>query len=372
MLRNKVRKPFTVIGLIVLLAITFSAELFTQDSAAAGAVLTGDSFTQTSAPNANNGSNANLRIDNGINSYVRFDLAPMIPVGITGNDVAKATLKLYVNTVTTAGSFDVRRVTGNWDESTITHNNAPALGNTDVAGIVVTSQNADKFITVDLTQLTKDWLNGALANNGVALVINGANTNIRFDSKENGQTSHEPKLEIILNGPAGPTGPQGIQGPVGQQGPQGIQGTQGIQGIPGPQGPSGFQLKVVDSQQQELGFMISHQMVVRQTGAYWIAFDPLRIGHPNSGVQLYYETVNCSGTAYYLNDNTMIKGGVISGMIVYYAAEPSQNRTILSLRTISNGVPGQCVSNNLIMFSGPVQTIDLSGFTPPFTIQPVQ
>lgn len=208
---------------------------------AADGILKDDAYTQASTPNQNFDPNANLRVGSGINSYLKFDLSTL-PSGTIGNDVAKVTLKLYVNTVTTAGSFDVRRVTGTWDEATLTFNTAPTLGSTDASGVAVTTQDNDSFVTVDITALVKDWLNGVLTNNGFALVANAATTNIRFDSKENGQTSHEPKLDIMLKGPkgdAGATGPQGIQGPQGATGPQGLQGQTGATGVQGPVGATG-------------------------------------------------------------------------------------------------------------------------------------
>ena len=254
----------------------------------ADGVLKGDAHTQANTPNRNFGGNGNLQVTTNANSYLRFDLSTL-PPGATGNDIAKATLRLWVNTVSTPGTFDIRRVTRAWDEATITANTAPTLGGADISGASITSQTVDSFVTVDLTPLVKDWLNGVLANNGIAILANAANTNFRFDSKENGLTSHEPRLEIILKGPkglnwkgewntttnyvtddavsfngsswiakrananvapdegvdwsivaqkgdTGATGPQGLQGPAGLQG---AQGPAGPQGLPGPQGPPG-------------------------------------------------------------------------------------------------------------------------------------
>ena len=45
-----------------------------------------------------------------------------------GTNIAKATLKLYVNKVNAAGTFDVYRVAGAWTELGITAASAPALG----------------------------------------------------------------------------------------------------------------------------------------------------------------------------------------------------------------------------------------------------
>jgi hypothetical protein len=61
----------------------------------------------------------------------------------------------------------------------------------------VTQEN--QWVTVDLTQLVKDWLDGTLPNEGIAIVANAGVGNVLFNSKENQTTSHETRLEIVLN-----------------------------------------------------------------------------------------------------------------------------------------------------------------------------
>jgi len=162
-------------------------------------VLRQDAFTQSSTPDQNFGSNANLRVTSGVNSYFKFDLSTL-PAGTSGNNIAKATLKLWINTLTTPGSFDVQRVTSSWDEGTITSNFAPSLGSIEVSGVLTPAGAANSFLTIDLTALVRDWLDGVIANNGIALLPDASGISVRFDSKENGNTSHEPRLEITLKG----------------------------------------------------------------------------------------------------------------------------------------------------------------------------
>ncbi|HXM94205.1 MAG TPA: DNRLRE domain-containing protein [Candidatus Dormibacteraeota bacterium] len=199
--------------------------------------LTDDARVSSSAPTTNFGKTANLPVVAGTDrSFVRFDLSPL-PAGTTGNNVAKATLRVWVNNVTTAGSIDVIRVTSTWSENTITDATAPSLGSKEVTGVPIAA--VQSFVTVDVTPLVKDWLNGVLPNNGVALVANAASTSVRFDSKENTLTSHEAELQITLPGPPGPQGPAGLQGNPGPPGPQGPTGPAGPQGPSGPTGPAG-------------------------------------------------------------------------------------------------------------------------------------
>src|SRR5690242_6324117 len=57
---------------------------------------------------------------------VRFDLSPL-PAGVP---LAKATLRLFVNSVNSAGTLSGRAVASAWDEATVSSSSAPALGGT--------------------------------------------------------------------------------------------------------------------------------------------------------------------------------------------------------------------------------------------------
>ncbi|HEX6187372.1 MAG TPA: DNRLRE domain-containing protein [Pyrinomonadaceae bacterium] len=227
-------------------------------SLAQTATLTDDADTSSTAITTNNGAATSLTVSQlpgkkGVlttqNSYIKFKLTPSLPPGTTAANVAKATLKVYVTSANTGSSFNVMRVNGAWEEATITDTSANLLTMLpEVSGVPVTRVNS--FIVVDLTQLVKDWLSGAQPNHGIALTAGASASLITFDSKENEQTGHEPKLEITLVD-AGPQGPQGIpgakgdtgeagpQGPKGDKGETGAQGPAGPQGATGPQGPPG-------------------------------------------------------------------------------------------------------------------------------------
>jgi hypothetical protein len=86
----------------------------------------GDSYTNTAASTTNYGAKTLLDVESSQTTFIQFDLSS-IPSGYTSADITKATLKLYVNVVTTAGSFNVDYVNGTWTESTIDASNAPAL-----------------------------------------------------------------------------------------------------------------------------------------------------------------------------------------------------------------------------------------------------
>lgn len=190
------------------------------DVAAAQIPATDDSFTTSSSPANNFGTQSSVDvIGPGVNGYIRYDLTAL-PAGLTGANVNKATMRLYINGVTTAGTFDVYEVTGSWTEGTITYNNAPPLG-AKVASAIMIQASKRYFIDVDVTQAVQDWLNQVQGNYGLGLVASsGSSISVSFDSKENTSTSHDPELIVSLIS-VGPQGPQGPTGPAGATGAQG-------------------------------------------------------------------------------------------------------------------------------------------------------
>ena len=198
----------------------------------------GDTYSSSRSTSTNYGAQTLLEVTTTNDSYLQFSLAALPP----GGTIAKATLRLYVNSVTTAGSFDVYQVTSSWAENTLTYKAAPGLGGSATGGhpVSITSSNSGDFVLIDITPLAQDWWSGAEPNDGVELVLTTSAGSFTFDSKESTTTSHEPALEVAMTGPEGPAGPQGSQGLTGPMGPAGLPGPvgpQGPQGLPGAQGP---------------------------------------------------------------------------------------------------------------------------------------
>lgn len=137
-------------------------------------------------------------------SFIRFDLS-MLPSEVTGNEIQKATLRLFIGQVGRAGSFDVSRVQGDWNEATLSFDTAAGLVGNVEAIVPVAAEHANEYLLVDLTALVKEWLDGTQPNDGVALVPIG-DVNLEFDSKEAKGTSHDPRLEIMLSPPETATG----------------------------------------------------------------------------------------------------------------------------------------------------------------------
>jgi hypothetical protein len=121
----------------------------------------GDAYTNTATPTTNLGTKPVLDVESSSQTtYIQFDLSS-IPAGYTSTSIAKATLKLYVNAVTTAGSFNVDYVNGTWSEKTITADLAPALGTTIVSTVALTSANVHDYVLIDVTPALGAWWNRA-------------------------------------------------------------------------------------------------------------------------------------------------------------------------------------------------------------------
>jgi hypothetical protein len=159
----------------------------------------GDAYTNTATPTTALGTKTVLDVESGSQTtYIQFDLSS-IPAGYTSASIAKATLKLYVNAVTAAGSFNVDYVNGTWSEKTITASVAPALGTTIVSSVPLTSANVHDYILIDVTSAMGAWLDGTEPNDGIALVANSP-LNASFDSKENTTNSHSAELDVVFAG----------------------------------------------------------------------------------------------------------------------------------------------------------------------------
>jgi len=164
-----------------------------------------DAYTLTSSPTRNFGSAKSLAVESsGATAFIRFDLSA-IPPSVTGSMVAKGTLKIFVDTVPTAGSFNVDLVASSWTEGSITADNSPTLDSAIASAIPISTSDKEQYVLVDVTAAVVDWLNGT-ANDGLALVPDGT-VSFTLDSKEATTTSHPAELDIVLTGPQGPPGP---------------------------------------------------------------------------------------------------------------------------------------------------------------------
>ena len=193
--KGTIVKRFTAQTQVVLLLVFFA---FLWSSAHAQITPSADSYTVTGDPTTNYGAKPLLDVESpSQTTYIQFNLSS-IPSTYTSADITKATLKLYVSSIGTAGSFNVDYVTGTWTESKITADLAPTLGSTIAGSVPLVAADKNQFILIDVTEAVQAWLSGT-PNDGIALVGNSP-FNATFDSKESTSTSHAPELDIVFAG----------------------------------------------------------------------------------------------------------------------------------------------------------------------------
>jgi hypothetical protein len=142
--------------------------VFLWTAACAQITPSADSYTNTADATTNYGAKTLLDVDVGSQiTYIQFNLAS-IP---TTASISQATLKLYVNGVTTAGSLNVDYVNSAWSESTIDASNAPPLGTTIASNVNVTMAEKNQYILVNVTSAVQAWLSGSETNNGLNVLF---------------------------------------------------------------------------------------------------------------------------------------------------------------------------------------------------------
>ena len=189
--------------LLVYLALTLSGLLYAQ------APPSGDTFVSANKSTTNYGGNASLVVQasGGGNTFIQFNLAS-IPTNVAASQLNKATLRLFVSGLTTAGNLDVYLINGTWNENTVTYSSAPPLGTLVNSAVSVPASAKNGFLEIDVTSALVNWLTTPSQNYGIALVPSSSSSiSVTFDSKEATNTSHEPQLIYSFNGPQGPAGP---------------------------------------------------------------------------------------------------------------------------------------------------------------------
>jgi hypothetical protein len=202
---------------IVNLLTRLSCVLIFLSALAAGAygqaVLVSDAHTSATSVNGNFGTNPTLTVSAANTAYVRFKISRTLPAGTKADDVARATVKLYVSKVAAPGKFDLYPISADWDEKTLTTNNAPPLGPLSLTTQQIGKDAQGNYLLIDVTDLVKQWLGdgtgqGALPNYGFALAPHPVDADtpqladVNLDSKENAQTSHDAWLDVQLAGAA--------------------------------------------------------------------------------------------------------------------------------------------------------------------------
>jgi len=156
-----------------------------------------DTYVDSGSAGTNFGSAAGMNVSSTQKALVQFDLSAL-PSEVTASQISKATLRLFVNAVPSVGGVDISEVTSPWTESGVTFTAQPSAGAPFVSNVPISVANT--FLLVDVTPQVQGWATSPATNNGLEIspAVAQPNTSVVFDSKENGATSHEPELEIVL------------------------------------------------------------------------------------------------------------------------------------------------------------------------------
>lgn len=133
-------------------------------------------------------------------AYLKFTLPET-----TGTAVTSAKARLYLSDIgAAAGTENVYLVSNDWSESTITANNAPALG--DVIATFDPQSARDGYVEIDLTAAVQQALNEDQQYLSVAIQHDtkiGGETYIYIASFESAEKSQRPRLTVDYDKDAG-------------------------------------------------------------------------------------------------------------------------------------------------------------------------
>ncbi len=157
----------------------------------------GDAYVRSDNPDTNYGSAWDIHVNGGnpVFGFVKFDLSS-IPVN---SAIISAYLKL--DTGEGAGgtqSLYVYRVEGSWEESTLTFNNKPSIAGTPTVTDTAFYTSGTGYHSWTVTSDVQAFVTGT-PNNGWCLKL--SDWWVSFHSKDGGQSSRYPQLEITYEVP---------------------------------------------------------------------------------------------------------------------------------------------------------------------------
>lgn len=126
-------------------------------------------------------------------TYMRFDF----PADITGAQVVSAVLNMYANKAVNDPVVNVRRCTSSWDWLTLRSTLLPTEDATSRGAFPSLGGGGSAWVTVDITSLVQDWIDGVSTNFGFKNhSTNGSNQHNGSFSSIWG--SNPPYLELTI------------------------------------------------------------------------------------------------------------------------------------------------------------------------------
>lgn len=161
-----------------------------------------DNYVSGTWPDNNYGDNAyfyvgTYAVSNYYRAYFQFDLSTIS----ADARVTDADLKLYQYGSIGSGNFQIglHKVTGNWEENTMTYNLQPTSSSeTEALRTVYTGFTI--WISWDIDDLVQGWLDGSITNQGMLLKSTdetlSSSLGIRLYSSDYSNATYRPKLVI--------------------------------------------------------------------------------------------------------------------------------------------------------------------------------
>ena len=159
-----------------------------------------DTLIKGDSPSTNYGTDPQLEVrpDNGADrrGLLKFDLNS-IPPNAT---ITSATLYLYEAANKDGQVTYIYRVTSDWDEDNVTWQSWTSPGgdfDSSTSYFTFIPNQKDCMLTINVTGLVQQWVNGTYPNHGMMLYATGPNHTISYVTKEDTTASERPRLDII-------------------------------------------------------------------------------------------------------------------------------------------------------------------------------
>ena len=144
-----------------------------------------DAFTYSTSPNTRYGTSTELWISDTCTTYISIDMLEL-PSGATFNS-ATLSVYYYYNAGITNGSLlaGAYQVLGAWNETTITHNNAPTVDSTRLSTAIMEANGSNlesrpELANFDISSLAEKWYSGESINYGIALKRENSTTSTKY------------------------------------------------------------------------------------------------------------------------------------------------------------------------------------------------
>ena len=200
------------LGLLVLCALILSSTWAHSDEVSLSP--SQDTFVNSKKANKSFGSNSYIRLvenkKTDKHGLIKFDFED-IP---EGSEIQSAKLSLYVTFKRSRNNIlSVHEVLEDWSEG-VNWNNMPDMSSLSEDSVSISSSGIN--YELDVTAIVQDWVDGAVQNNGLYLIVSKGH--IYINSSEN--SSNQPILKLTYNSSEPTPDPEPVPEPEPEPGPE--------------------------------------------------------------------------------------------------------------------------------------------------------